>query len=65
MPGSESDVPADDKVSRSRDTGGDDEHRGDAPSATGTGDSGEFVGRVAGQDEGYEEETGAEARAEG
>lgn len=41
MPGSESDVPADDKVSRSRDTGGDDEHRG------------------------YEEETGAEARAEG
>lgn len=64
MRGAESDVPADDKVVRSRVTGGDDEHRGDAPSATGTGESGKYVGRVAGQDEGYDEETGAEVRAE-
>ena len=35
----------------------------DASSTTGTGESGEFVGRVAGQDVGYAEETGAERRA--
>ena len=37
---------------------------GDAPGTTGTGESEEFVGRVAGRDLGYAGETGAEARAE-
>ncbi len=64
-PQSETDVPADSAVAGSRDTGGnpaaDDP---DALSTTGTGDSGEFVGRVAGDDVGYAGETGAERRAE-
>jgi hypothetical protein len=35
----------------------------DQGSTTGTTPNGEFVGRVAGQDPGYSEETGAERRA--
>lgn len=59
----ESDVDTDDAVANSRDTGGGDRDDGDAASTTGTGSTEEFVGRVAGQDEGYAGETGAEARA--
>lgn len=48
----------------SRETGGvPSEDAPDQGSTTGTTPSGEFVGRVAGQDVGYEEETGAERRA--
>lgn len=64
--GAESDVPADEALARSRETGGDpDRDERDAPSTTGTGASGEFVGRVAGGDEADAEETGAEARTRG
>jgi hypothetical protein len=70
MPGSESDVPADRHLARSRETGGREpapERRRagdpDGGSTTGTDENEEFVGRVAGQDAGYTEETGAEARA--
>lgn len=62
-PERESDVDTDDAVANSRDTGGGDSDDGDAASTTGTGPTEEFVGRVAGQDEGYAGETGAEARA--
>jgi hypothetical protein len=71
---SEPDVEADPQVARSRDTGGvDPDHKDrpdprhgdpDGPSTTGTDENEEFVGRVAGQDSGFEGETGAEARAE-
>jgi hypothetical protein len=71
MPGSsESDVPVDTHVARSRETGGaagghpDDRSEGDASATTGTGEGEEFVGRVTGPDLGYAGETGAEARAE-
>ncbi len=61
----EADTQADDRVAGSRDTGGvDDEAAQDQGSTTGTTPSGEYVGRVAGQDVGYAGETGAEARAE-
>jgi hypothetical protein len=60
----EDDVATDEGLANSRPTGGDGGQGGDAGSTTGTGESGEFVGRTAGQDLGYEEETGAEARAE-
>ena len=60
----EKDVPVDDATAASRATGGDDEaNTDDAEGTTGTGESGEFVGRVSGQDEGYAGLTGAEARA--
>lgn len=59
----ESDVREDKHVARSRDTGGArDSCEPDAGSATGTTENQKFVGRAAGQDEGYDEETGAEAR---
>jgi hypothetical protein len=67
---SEPDVSTDTHLARTRETGGErGEHPADRASddestTTGTGESGEFVGRVAGQDAGFEEETGAEARAE-
>lgn len=65
MPGAESDVPADEHVARSRDTGGSPgEDAPDQGSTTGTTSSEKFVGRVAGQDASFDEETGAEARAE-
>ncbi|MHA6795544.1 hypothetical protein ACVGVM_18800 [Pseudonocardia bannensis] len=61
---SESDVADDEAVAASRDTGGrpasDDPDEG---TTTGTTENDEFVGRVSGQDVGYAEETGAEARA--
>ena len=60
----EDDVDSDDQLANSRATGGDDKDGGDAATTTGTGASEEFVGRAAGQDEGYAGETGAEARAE-
>jgi hypothetical protein len=67
---SEPDVSADTHLARTRETGGESgEHPADRASddestTTGTGENEEFVGRVSGQDAGYEEETGAEARAE-
>lgn len=61
----EDDVATDDQLANSRATGGDPGQGGDAGSTTGTGESEEFVGRTAGQDLGYEEETGAEVRAQG
>ncbi|WP_018331957.1 hypothetical protein [Actinomycetospora chiangmaiensis] len=62
---SEQDVPQDPRVASSRATGGehpDADCRWDEMSTTGTGDTDEFVGRVAGDDPAYAEETGAEAR---
>jgi hypothetical protein len=60
----EQDVAEDTSVAQSRATGGDpDSNERDATSTTGTGDSGEYVGRVGGQDVGYAGLTGAEARA--
>ena len=63
--GGESDVAGDDHLAESRATGGLDGEAGDAASTTGTGPSGEFVGRVSGQDDGAERISGAEARAFG
>lgn len=60
----ESDVDTDDAVANSRDMGGvADDEAADTNSTTGTTPNEEFVGRVGGQDSGYDEETGAEARA--
>jgi hypothetical protein len=62
---SESDVGSDEAVAGSRDTGGVPEP--DAPdqgSTTGSSPTSEFVGRVAGADEGDVGESGAERRAE-
>ena len=58
----EEDVDPDDAQALSRATGGGDSDDPDAASTTGTGQSGEFVGRVSGQDVGYAGETGAERR---
>lgn len=60
----ESDVAADRGVARSRATGGRPTEDADSGGSTGTGAGGRFVGRVAGQDLGYAETTGAEARAD-
>lgn len=63
-PKREADVPDDDHQATSRATGGvADADAPDQGSTTGTTPSGEFVGRVAGQDVGYAGETGAERRA--
>jgi hypothetical protein len=59
----EDDVERDDAMALTRATGGGPADAPDADSTTGTGENGEFVGRVAGQDVGYEGETGAERRA--
>jgi hypothetical protein len=60
----EADVAGDDAQALARVTGGAaDAEGGDADSTTGTGEAGSFVGRDAGQDEGYAGETGAERRA--
>lgn len=64
-PDRENDVADDRELAQSRDTGGAGTGTGDAESTTGTGSSEEFVGRVAGQDDGAERLTGAEARAFG
>jgi len=60
----EDDVDTDRGLANSRATGGGAGQDGDSGSTTGTGESEDFVGRVQGQDDGYEGETGAEARAE-
>jgi hypothetical protein len=61
----EPDTQADPARVDSRETGGvEDESKPDQGSTTGTTPDDEYVGRVAGQDVGYEEETGAERRAE-
>jgi hypothetical protein len=61
----EDDVPLDTGVAASRDEGGvADPRQPDQQSTTGTTPTEEFVGRVAGDDPGYAEETGAERRAE-
>jgi hypothetical protein len=59
----EDDVDRDDAQALTRATAGGESDEPDASSTTGTGDSAGFVGRVAGQDVGYAEETGAERRA--
>jgi hypothetical protein len=59
----EADVDRDDAQALSRATGGGDSDAADAATTTGTGQSETFVGRAAGQDVGYAEETGAERRA--
>ena len=60
----ESDVQKDPAAARAREEGGvADETQPDQGSTTGTTPSGSFVGRTAGQDTGYEGETGAERRA--
>lgn len=50
-------------MARTRETGGDPSDAADQAVTTGTGASGEFVGRVSGQDAGDDRESGAEARA--
>ncbi len=61
----ERDVEPDEGVAESRDTGGvPDPGEPDQATTTGTTPTGEYVGRIAGDDVGYAEETGAEARAE-
>lgn len=59
----EDDVAPDTAVARTRETGGGPGEDGDEATTTGTGKNEEFVGRVAGQDEGDDRESGAEARA--
>jgi hypothetical protein len=59
----EDDVESDHAVARTRETGGGPGDDGDKATTTGTGKNEEFVGRVAGQDEGDDRESGAEARA--
>lgn len=58
----EGDVPTDPAVARSRETGGDPDRTGTAATTTGPGENETYVGRVAGQDAGYADETGAEKR---
>jgi hypothetical protein len=61
----EPDVQGDTERVDARDTGGvPDAGKPDQGSTTGTTPDDEYVGRVAGQDVGYAEETGAERRAE-
>ena len=59
----EADVDRDDAEALTRSTGGGPDDAPDGQATTGTGESDTFVGRVAGQDAGYAEETGAERRA--
>jgi hypothetical protein len=62
---SEEDTPRDQHQALSRDTGGvEDPSAVDQASTTGTTPKGEYVGRIAGDDVGAGEETGAERRAE-
>ncbi|MDN5914522.1 MAG: hypothetical protein L0I76_05350 [Pseudonocardia sp.] len=58
------DVEPNPKLANARATGGTRSESGDAASTTGTGATGEYVGQIAGHDEGSAGETGAEARAE-
>ena len=60
----EADVDPDEARADARDTGGvPDGSKPDQASTTGTTPDDEYVGRVAGNDPGYSEETGAERRA--
>ncbi|HVX43696.1 MAG TPA: hypothetical protein VHC49_07410 [Mycobacteriales bacterium] len=59
----ESDVEPDPALARRRATGGGRHQAGDAPSTTGTGPSGTFVGRASADDPGPVGESGAEKRA--
>jgi hypothetical protein len=60
----ERDVEPDEAVAESRETGGvADPDQPDQHTTTGTTPNEGYVGRVAGQDTGYAEETGAERRA--
>lgn len=62
---SEPDIETDPKRADSRDTGGvEDSSDPNQGSTTSTTPDGEYVGRIAGDDVGYAEETGAERRAE-
>ncbi|MQA62823.1 MAG: hypothetical protein GEU86_15335 [Actinophytocola sp.] len=64
-PRRESDVEDDPAAARTRESGGEPGHHDDdAAASTGPGESGTFVGRVAGQDAGAGEHTGAEARSD-
>jgi hypothetical protein len=61
----EDDVARDPQVATSRATGGTDAvDDSDQASTTGTSDTPEYVGRIAGDDVGYAGETGAERRSE-
>lgn len=61
----ESDVQRDPAVSRTRETGGEDNPgHPDQHTTTGTTPNGEFVGRVTGEDPGMTGESGAERRAD-
>ncbi len=67
----EEDVSGDDAMATTRFSGGDTnasrtagDGTGDTNSTTGTSGNDVFVGRTAGADTGYEEETGAEVRAD-
>ncbi|MBA3908081.1 MAG: hypothetical protein H0X35_15595 [Pseudonocardiales bacterium] len=62
-PTAEDDVQADPNVARTRESGGGPGDDGDKATTTGIGTSGDFVGRIAGQDAGDDRESGAEARA--
>jgi hypothetical protein len=63
--GTESDVPNDPHVANTRRTGGrQTDGEQDKHSTTGTTESGEFVGRVTGEDAGDGQESGAEKRAQ-
>jgi hypothetical protein len=67
---SEADVEKDPHLARTRETGGprgghpDDRTSGDVTGTAGTGETEQYVGRVAGDDLGYADQTGAEARAQ-
>jgi hypothetical protein len=63
----EDDVARDPQVATSRATGGVDDDERDADdqaSTTGTSETPEYVGRIAGDDVGYAGETGAERRSQ-
>ena len=61
---SESDVRSDPHIAGSRDFGGvDNPDAADQASTTGSSETGEYVGRIAGDDPGDIEESGAERRA--
>lgn len=60
----ESDVETDPAVADSRKTGGDPGRKGSDSTTTGPGESENYVGRIAGEDPGTEQRSGAEARRE-
>lgn len=60
----EADIESDPKLASGRDTGGIDKSDPNQDSTTSPSETPDYVGRVAGDDIGYEEETGAERRAE-